>query len=84
MRRRGRRRRYCLARFGRPHTKWVRAWRDALQLQQAMHKVLAGEPRARVDYAEIVDAKTFEPVVRVGGRSYAVVAIFIGEDTVDR
>jgi pantoate--beta-alanine ligase len=53
--------------------------RDALQLQQAMHKVLAGEPRARVDYAEIVDAETFEPVVRVGRRSYAVVAVFIGE-----
>jgi len=53
--------------------------RDALQLQQAMHKVLAGEPRARVDYAEIVDAETFEPVVRVGRRSYAVVAAFIGK-----
>lgn len=53
--------------------------RDALQLQQAMHKVLAGEPRARVDYAEIVDAGTFEPVVRVGRRSYAVVAVFIGK-----
>jgi pantoate--beta-alanine ligase len=53
--------------------------RDALQLQQAMHKVLAGEPRARVDYAEIVDAKTFEPLVRVGRRSYAMVAVFIGK-----
>ena len=53
--------------------------RDALQLQQAMQTVLAGEPRARVDYAEIVDAGTFEPVVRVGRRSYAVVAAFIGK-----
>ena len=53
--------------------------RDALQLQQVMHKVLAGEPRARVDYAEIVDAETFEPVVRVGRQSYAVVAVFIGK-----
>jgi pantoate--beta-alanine ligase len=53
--------------------------RDALQLQQAMHKVLAGEPRARVDYAEIVNAETFEPVVRVGRRNYAVVAVFIGK-----
>ncbi len=52
--------------------------RDALQLQQVMHKVLAGEPRAKVDYAEIVDAETFEPVVRVGRRSYTVVAVFIG------
>ena len=53
--------------------------RDALQLQLGMQKVLAGEPRARVDYAEIVDAETFEPVVRVGRRSYAVVAVFIGK-----
>ena len=53
--------------------------RDALQLQQAMHKVLAGEPRARVDYAEIVDAGTFEPVVRVGRRCYAALAVFIGK-----
>src|SRR5271157_2701915 len=53
--------------------------RDALQLQQAMHKVLASEPRARVDYAEIVDAETFEPVVRVGRRSYAMLAVFIGK-----
>lgn len=53
--------------------------RDALHLQQTMHKVLAGEPRARVDYAEIVDAETFEPVVRVGRRSYAVLAVFIGK-----
>jgi pantoate--beta-alanine ligase len=53
--------------------------RDALQLQQAMQMVMAGEPRARVDYVEIVDAETFEPVVRVGRRSYAVVAVFIGK-----
>jgi pantothenate synthetase len=26
-----------------------------------------------------VDAETFEPVVRVGRRSYAVVAVFIGK-----
>ncbi len=53
--------------------------RDALHLQQTMHEVLAGEPRARVDYAEVVDAETFEPVVRVGRRSYAVLAVFIGK-----
>src|SRR6202142_3674709 len=34
--------------------------RDSLELQGAMQKVLASEPRARVDYAEIVDAETFE------------------------
>jgi pantoate--beta-alanine ligase len=53
--------------------------RDALQLQGAMHKVLQGEPRARVDYAEIVDAETFEPVVRISRQAYAVLAVHIGK-----
>lgn len=53
--------------------------RDSLQLQRAMTKVLSGEPRARVDYAEIVDAETFEPVVRVTRRSYAVLAVYLGK-----
>lgn len=53
--------------------------RDALQLQHAMHKVLQGEPRARVDYAEIVDAETFEPVVRIARRAYALLAAYVGK-----
>jgi pantoate--beta-alanine ligase len=53
--------------------------RDSLELQRAMHKVLAAEPRARVDYAETVDAETFEPVVRVSRRSYAVLAVHVGK-----
>jgi pantothenate synthetase len=31
-----------------------------------------------VDYAEFVDAETFEPVVRVGQRCYALLAVRIG------
>jgi pantoate--beta-alanine ligase len=53
--------------------------RDSLELQRAMQKVLAAEPRARVDYAEIVDAETFEPVVRLSRRSYAVLAVHVGK-----
>src|SRR5580704_18156710 len=49
--------------------------RDSLELQRVMHNVLAAEPRARVDYAEIVDAETFEPLVRVARRCYAVLAV---------
>jgi pantoate--beta-alanine ligase len=52
--------------------------RDTLDLQKAMRRVLESEPRARVDYAEIVDAETFEPVVRAGGRCYALLAARIG------
>jgi pantoate--beta-alanine ligase len=52
--------------------------RDALDLQRTMHKTLKSEPRARVDYAEIVDAETFEPVARLGRACYALLAVHIG------
>lgn len=48
--------------------------RDALQLQSAMRRVLEQEPRAKIEYAEIVDARTFEPVTRVARSSYALLA----------
>jgi pantoate--beta-alanine ligase len=53
--------------------------RDSLELQRAMRKELQGEPLATVNYAEIVDADSFEPVVRVTGRSYALLAVHIGK-----
>ena len=53
--------------------------RDALQLQSAMRKVLDSEPKVRVDYAEVVDADTFEPVVAVRRPSYALIAVFVGK-----
>jgi pantoate--beta-alanine ligase len=53
--------------------------RDALELQRAMRRVLEGEKLARVDYAEIVSAEAFEPVVRVARPCYAVLAVFIGK-----
>jgi pantoate--beta-alanine ligase len=53
--------------------------RDALQLQAAMRRVLAAEPQAAVDYAEIVDADAFEPVTRIARPSYILLAAFIGK-----
>jgi pantoate--beta-alanine ligase len=52
--------------------------RDSLELQHLLVRAIASEPRARLDYAEIVDAETFEPVVRVTRRSYVVLAAFLG------
>jgi len=52
--------------------------RDALQVQEAMRSVLLKEPLAKIDYAEIVDAETFEPVVKVNNGSYALLAVYIG------
>ena len=56
--------------------------RDALQLQASLRSKLDREPLARVDYAEIVDAMTFEPVVRVSKPCYVLLAVFIGKTRV--
>ncbi len=40
--------------------------------------MLEAEPLAAVDYAEIVDADTFEPVTRIARPCYAVLAVFLG------
>ncbi len=53
--------------------------RDTLELERTIRKTLESDPRARVDYAEIVDAETFEPVVRIGRRCYALLAVYIGK-----
>ena len=53
--------------------------RDALQLQTVLRRTLEAEPLAAVDYAEIVDADTFEPVTRVARPCYALLAVFVGK-----
>jgi pantoate--beta-alanine ligase len=53
--------------------------RDALSLQSAMHRVLQEEPRAKVDYAEIVDAETFEPLTHINCKAYLLIAAKFGE-----
>jgi pantoate--beta-alanine ligase len=53
--------------------------RDTLELQRVMQKMLESESKARLDYAEIVDADTFEPLVHVGRRAYALLAVHVGK-----
>jgi pantoate--beta-alanine ligase len=53
--------------------------RDSLRLQAVLRKILGAEPLAAVDYAEIVDADTFEPVTRIARPCYAVLAVFMGK-----
>ncbi len=53
--------------------------RDAAQLQSVMRRIIEAEPLATLDYAEIVRADTFEPVVRVAQPCYAVLAVFVGK-----
>lgn len=53
--------------------------RDTLQLQSTMHKVLDAEPLIKIDYAEIVDADSFEPVARITHSSYVLLAAYLGK-----
>jgi pantoate--beta-alanine ligase len=53
--------------------------RDALSLQSAMHPVLKEESRAKIDYVEIVDAQTFEPLIHINRKAYILVAAKFSE-----
>jgi pantoate--beta-alanine ligase len=53
--------------------------RDALTLQSTLQKIFSAEPIAALDYAEVVDADTFEPVVRVARPTYILLAAKIGK-----
>lgn len=52
--------------------------RDAARLIAAMRALIAGEAGVALDYAEIVDADTFEPVVSLRNTCYALVAARVG------
>jgi pantoate--beta-alanine ligase len=53
--------------------------RDVFSLQSAMQRILKEESRAKVDYAEIVDAQTFEPLTHVNRKAYVLIAAKFGE-----
>ncbi len=52
---------------------------DADALRAELRQVLAEEPTARVEYAEVVDARTFRPVERLEGELVLPLAVRIGE-----
>lgn len=53
--------------------------RDAMRLAGVMRGVLSAETLASADYAEIVDADTFEPVTRLRRACLAVLAVLVGK-----
>jgi pantoate--beta-alanine ligase len=53
--------------------------RNASNVRATMRDVLMAEPRARVDYAEVVDAATFLPVDQIEGAIVLPLAVHIGE-----
>jgi pantoate--beta-alanine ligase len=53
--------------------------RDASRLLAALRQVLAAEPRVALDYAEIVDNETLEPVPLLRGTCYVLLAAKVGD-----
>lgn len=52
---------------------------EAARLLETMRQVFEKEPNAALDYAEIVDADTLEPVLRLRKTCLALVAAFVGK-----
>ena len=55
----------------------ARGEHDALRLVAAMREVLRAEPLAEPDYVELVDAETLEPMTRLRGVCFALLAVRI-------
>jgi pantoate--beta-alanine ligase len=53
--------------------------RDSGRLLAALRGVLEAEPRVALDYAEIVDAETLEPVAWLRGACYVLLAARVGD-----
>jgi len=56
----------------------VRGERDAARLIASLRRVMESEPLASVDYVEIVDADTLEPVVNLRRACLVLLAVFLG------
>ncbi|BDG60514.1 pantothenate synthetase [Caldinitratiruptor microaerophilus] len=52
--------------------------RDPGRVKAAMRECIAAEPQVRIDYVEIVDAGSLQPVERIEGRVLVAVAAFAG------
>ncbi|HEY7826236.1 MAG TPA: pantoate--beta-alanine ligase [Candidatus Acidoferrales bacterium] len=52
--------------------------RDAAALLASLRSVLAAESHVKVDYAEIVDADSFEPVATIRRDAFILLAAFVG------
>ncbi|MCK5380750.1 MAG: pantoate--beta-alanine ligase, partial [Candidatus Latescibacteria bacterium] len=53
--------------------------REASKIIKAMKAEILTKPSARIDYIEMVDAETLEPVTRVEGRVLVALAVRIGK-----
>lgn len=53
--------------------------REAITVRRRMREILESESLAAIDYADVVDAETFEPVTRIRGRVVLPLAAHIGK-----
>ena len=53
--------------------------RDANTILTAMRNLIEGEPLAKIDYVEMVDADSIEPLERAEGRVLTAMAVYIGK-----
>jgi pantoate--beta-alanine ligase len=56
-----------------------RGERAARPIRERLLSTIAAEPLARVDYAEIVNPGSLEPVERIDGQALVVLAVYIGK-----
>jgi pantoate--beta-alanine ligase len=61
------------------HDEIAKGERDAGRLLAALRRALALEPRVALDYAEIVDNETLEPIPLLHGACYVLLAAKVGE-----
>jgi pantoate--beta-alanine ligase len=52
--------------------------RQGDEVRRILRKVLTSEPLARIDYAEVVDAASFQPITEITGRIVLPLAVRIG------
>ncbi len=53
--------------------------RDSGQIISRMKEMITQEPRAKIDYVEIVDMESLNPVTKIENESLAALAVFIGK-----
>jgi pantoate--beta-alanine ligase len=52
--------------------------RNAASIREHVLRTLASEPLARLDYAEVVDPGSLEPIERIEGQTLVALAVYVG------
>lgn len=53
--------------------------KDAAKVKEAIVKNLSAEPLAKIDYVEVVDFNTIEPITTIKGSVLTAIAVYIGK-----